>query len=172
MLHTAHCTLPRMHGVHLRSGCPKVPNAICPGAIEGVQLIRMPEVKFLETCISAGATAPDAKQLYGAMWLLAVDAKTRQRRPDGTIITTAELNAEAAATEAAMKARADTWANRVEAMNAARDAEHAAWKEGDPPTNPLEHMVQERWKQNDAAPAPSATPANGGGGGGGGSAAE
>ena len=57
-----------------------VPDAICPGAVEGVTLIRSPEVSFLEICVAAGATATDAKQLYGALWLLAVDAKTRKRR--------------------------------------------------------------------------------------------
>ena len=55
---------------------------------------------------------------------------------------------------------------RAAGMEAARDEEHATWKEGDPPTNPLEHMVQQRWKGNtDAADG------GGGGGGGGGAAA-
>jgi hypothetical protein len=133
-----------------------VSDAVCPGAVEGVQIIRMPEVTFLGLCMGAAATASDAKALYGAIWLLAVDAKTRKRRPDGSIITTAELTAEAAATEAAMKARADEWASRAESMNAARDAEHAEWKEGDAPTNPLEHMVQERWKKGDGAASAAA----------------
>ena len=45
-----------------------------------------------------------------------------------------------------MKERADLWAARVASMEGARDDEHATWKEGDAPTNPLEHMVQQRWK--------------------------
>ena len=122
-------------------------------AVEGISLIRMAEITFLEKCISAGASASDAKKVYGALWLLAVDAKTRKRRPDGSIVTAAELELEAAATEAAMKARADTWATRLAAMDGARMKEHGEWKEGDPPTNPLEHMVQERWKTSAAGGA-------------------
>lgn len=103
-------------------GMPCPVHGLCPGGVQGAQLVRMPEADFLARCVEGGASAEEGQRLYGEMWQLAVDAKTRKRRPDGSIVTTAELAAEAAATEAALQAHARMWDERTKAMSAARDA--------------------------------------------------
>ena len=130
--------------------------SLCPGAITGGQLLRMPEAVFLARCMTASVAAPDisscsedsrkAKDLYGCLWKLAVDAKTRTRRKDGSIVSAADLEAEAAETERAMRAKADQWKSRNAAMDAARKAGEDAWTPGTAPEGPIQHMVEQRWK--------------------------
>lgn len=125
---------------------------LCPGAIVGAQLIRMPESDFLARCLGRDQDSTDAvlraKELYGDLWKLAVDAKTRQRRPDGSIVTSADLEAEAERTQAAMVAKGDLWRDRNAAMKRARAAEEASHVVGSAPTGPIQHMVEQRWSED------------------------
>uniref|UniRef100_A0A7S2AZM4 Kinesin-like protein n=1 Tax=Octactis speculum TaxID=3111310 RepID=A0A7S2AZM4_9STRA len=57
-----------------------------------------------------------AKAIYTALWTLIVDAKTRRRRPNGTIITAEQEEADRAARAAETAAKAALWAEREEHM--------------------------------------------------------
>ena len=88
--------------------------------MSGVQVCALPEIEFHRRTVAA-LTGSDmlpvdvkalAKAIYNGLWTLIVDAKTRRRRPNGTIITADDEAAERAAAEAETAAKAALWAER------------------------------------------------------------
>lgn len=86
----------------------------------GVQFCALPENEFYtraEAQLGEGAAMMDiAKKLYLAMWQLIVDAKTRKRRPDGSIITPEQEEEERRQLKLATAEKARVWAEREKHM--------------------------------------------------------
>ena len=92
--------------------------------MSGVQVCALPEIEFHRRTVAALTTTEPgsgmlpvdvkalAKAIYTSLWTLIVDAKTRRRRPNGTIITAEDEAAERAAVEAETAAKAALWAER------------------------------------------------------------
>ena len=67
-------------------------------------------------CAAAELDAKQSKKLYGALWTAVIDAKTRNRRPDGTIITEEDEAREKAAKAQALKDKAALWKEREKTL--------------------------------------------------------
>ena len=70
----------------------------------GVQFCAVSESALFARCAAAELDAKQSKKLYGALWTAVIDAKTRNRRPDGTIITEEDEAREKAAKAQALGA--------------------------------------------------------------------
>ena len=57
-----------------------------------------------------------AKKLYSALWTAICDAKTRRRRPNGSIISQEEEEEEIRKAEEDMKAKQAVWAEREKGL--------------------------------------------------------
>jgi len=89
--------------------------------LNGVQMCALPEPElFRRTLAQLPDGAAVAKALYDGLWAMIVDAKSRNRRPDGSIVTAEEEAAELAAAEAEMKAKTALWAEREKHLAAGR----------------------------------------------------
>lgn len=92
--------------------------AIIP-RLNGREMCMLPEPEFhrrMRSQLPGSAGAGTASKVYGALWALIVDAKTRRRRSDGTILTDEEEAEEVRQAEEALAARAALWAERDKAM--------------------------------------------------------
>ena len=78
----------------------------------GVQFCAVSESALFARCAAAELDAKQSKKLYGALWTAVIDAKTRNRRPDGTIITEEDEAREKAEMRAALEAKAALWKER------------------------------------------------------------
>jgi kinesin family protein 2/24 len=83
----------------------------------GLALCMLPEPEVYRRVAEAfgGVTNESnraANALYSALWTLICDAKTRKRRPDGSIITEEDEAAEKKEAEKALAAKAALWAER------------------------------------------------------------
>jgi len=94
----------------------KIDAKLFVNSLTGVQFCALPENEFYAR---AQAQLGDeegmveiAKTLYLGMWTLIVDAKTRKRRPDGSIITPKQEEEERKRTEEKRVERARVWAER------------------------------------------------------------
>ena len=86
----------------------------------GIQLCRTPEQTFFSRVGSNGGSAEDAKAIYSKLWTLICDAKTRRRRPNGTIITAEQEEAARIADDAARAEKARIWKEREEHLKSER----------------------------------------------------
>jgi len=82
------------------------------GVLCGAQICALPEKEWYSRMATAGGSEELAKEVYLAMWTMVSDAKTRQRRSDGSIITEEDDEMYRNNTVAAMKAKAAVWAER------------------------------------------------------------
>jgi len=82
----------------------------------GVQFCAVSESALLLRCASAGLDAKQSKNVYGALWTAVIDAKTRNRRPNGTIITEEDEAREKAEAAQALKDKAALWKAREAAL--------------------------------------------------------
>mmetsp|Transcript_28938 Transcript_28938/g.57837 ORF Transcript_28938/g.57837 Transcript_28938/m.57837 type:complete len:600 (-) Transcript_28938:98-1897(-) len=80
--------------------------------LNGVHLCALPEKEFYKRAKEVGASAEVGKEIYLAVWALISDAKTRRRRPDGTIITKEDEEREREELIKAKEAKAALWAER------------------------------------------------------------
>ena len=87
----------------------------------GVQFCALSENVFYERAQDQLGESEDgmkiAKSLYMGLWTLIVDAKTRKRRPDGSIITVEQEEEERKLLEEATIERARVWAEREKNMH-------------------------------------------------------
>lgn len=87
----------------------------------GVQFCALSENVFYERAQEQLGESEDgrkiAKSLYMGLWTLIVDAKTRKRRPDGSIITVEQEEEERKLLEEATIERARVWAEREKNMH-------------------------------------------------------
>lgn len=86
-------------------------DAIVDG-LTGVQLCQLPEPELhrrVKLQLPGAAGAALAKLIHESLWTMIHDAKTRSRRPDGTIITPEEEEAERKVKEEAMRAKGAVW---------------------------------------------------------------
>ena len=93
--------------------------ALLPRGSTGREMCMLPEPEFhrrVRVQMPGQMGASVAKKVYGALWALIVDAKTRRRRPDGTVLTDEEEAEEVRQAEEALAARAALWAERDKAM--------------------------------------------------------
>jgi len=93
------------------------PSWLLPPGSGGLDLCRLPEPAFYSRVVAASPgdkveAAAAAKRLYAALWMQICDAKVRRRRPDGTIITIEQEEAERQAEDEARKEKARIWAER------------------------------------------------------------
>lgn len=86
----------------------------------GIELCRTPEPVFFERIQANGGAVEDSKALYSTLWTLICDAKTRRRRPDGTIITEEQEVAARLAEDAAREEKARVWAEREKHLRTER----------------------------------------------------
>ena len=82
------------------------------GGLTGVHLCALPEKEFYTRTKNCGGTVEVAKEVYLAIWSLISDAKTRRRRPDGSIITTEDEENERLQLIADKEEKARVWAER------------------------------------------------------------
>ena len=111
------------------SFCPSVLLSFCPSlsrqehaglpdpsgflnGLSGVHLCALPEKDFYLRAAANGATAEVGKEVYLAIWALISDAKTRKRRPNGSIITADDEEKERLAIIQAKEDKAALWAER------------------------------------------------------------
>lgn len=84
----------------------------------GIEFCRIPEPEIYKRIIAtfpienSSRSIELAKIIYSKLWMLICDAKTRKRRPNGTIITIEQEQAEAEAVEQEAKAKQELWASR------------------------------------------------------------
>jgi kinesin family protein 2/24 len=86
----------------------------------GIELCRTPEPVFFERIKANGGAMEDSKALYSKLWTLICDAKTRRRRPNGTIITEEQEVAARLAEDAAREEKARIWAEREKHLRTER----------------------------------------------------
>ena len=82
----------------------------------GVQFCAVSESALFARCAAAELDAKQSKKLYGALWTAVIDAKTRNRRPDGTIITEEDEAREKAAKAQALRDKAALWKEREKTL--------------------------------------------------------
>lgn len=82
------------------------------GVLCGSQICALPEKEWYSRMATAGGSEELAKEVYLAMWTMVSDAKTRQRRSDGSIITEEDEELYRNNTIADMKKKAAAWAER------------------------------------------------------------
>jgi kinesin family protein 2/24 len=82
------------------------------GGLSGVHLCSLPEKEFYLRAAGAGASEDVGKEIYLAVWALISDAKTRKRRPNGTLITEADEEKERQDILKAKEEKAALWAER------------------------------------------------------------
>ena len=82
----------------------------------GVQFCAVSESALFARCAAAELDAKQSKKLYGALWTAVIDAKTRNRRPDGTITTEEDEAREKAAKAQALKDKAALWKEREKTL--------------------------------------------------------
>jgi kinesin family protein 2/24 len=95
-----------------------VEKMIPPGS-SGREMCSLPEPEFhrrVRSQMPGQMGASVAKKAYSALWALIVDAKTRRRRPDGTVLSDEDEAREVLEAEQALAARAVLWAERDKAM--------------------------------------------------------
>ena len=95
-------------------------------SLSGVQFCSLSENEFYSRAEAQACKDGDdermmniAKQLYLAMWTLIVDAKTRKRRPDGSIVTPEEEEEDRKLLEFKTIEKANMWAEREKHLCAA-----------------------------------------------------
>lgn len=86
----------------------------------GIHLCRTPELIFFSRIAAHGGSVDDAKAIYSKLWTLICDAKTRRRRPNGTIITAEQEEAARIAEDAARAEKARIWKEREEHLKSER----------------------------------------------------
>jgi len=97
----------------LKDTFPAAVNEHCfVGVLSGAQICALPEKEWYSRIATAGGSDELAKEVYLAMWTMVSDAKTRQRRCDGSIITEEEEEKYRNNTIAAIKEKAAVWAER------------------------------------------------------------
>lgn len=102
----------------------KIDAELFVNTLPGVQFCSLSENVFYEKAfVQAGILGEEeegmkdiAKSLYLDLWTLIVDAKTRKRRPDGSIVTAEQEEEERRALEKATIERAKLWAEREKHM--------------------------------------------------------
>ena len=108
-------------GAALRSADAQLDAAALVGSLTGVQFCALPEAQLHRMVLAqvgdAGGVAL-AKRIHSALWTLIVDAKTRGRRPDGTIITAEMEAAERAEQEREQMEKAAVWKEREKHLRA------------------------------------------------------
>ncbi|GMH96320.1 hypothetical protein TrVE_jg3726 [Triparma verrucosa] len=82
------------------------------GSLPGVHLCALPEKEFYIRTKNCGGTVEVAKEVYLAIWSLISDAKTRKRRPDGSIITAEDEEKERLQLIKDKEEKARVWAER------------------------------------------------------------
>lgn len=95
----------------------KIDAKLFVNSLSGVQFCALPENEFYARTEAQVGDSDDesvkiAKRLYLEMWTLIVDAKTRKRRPDGSIITHEQEEEERKQLKEMTVERADVWAER------------------------------------------------------------
>jgi len=106
------------HAARTASSCA-IDAAALAGGLTGVQLCGLPEPEIhrrVQLQLPGAPGAGLAKRIHTALWTLIVDAKTRGRRPDGSIISAEDEAEERAAAEAAQRATAAVWAERTKML--------------------------------------------------------
>ena len=92
--------------------------AVMPG-MSGLDLCRLPEAELhvrIRKQIPGKQGAALAARVHGALWTLICDAKTRRRKPNGTLITDEMEAEEARQAEAAVAKKNAMWTERTAAM--------------------------------------------------------
>lgn len=82
------------------------------GVLSGAQICALPEKEWYLRITEGGESEKLAKDIYMAMWTMISDAKQRQRRSDGTIITKEDEEKTRNDTVAALKKKQEIWAER------------------------------------------------------------
>lgn len=101
----------------------KIDGTVFLNSLTGVQFCGLSENEFYERA-EAQATTPGeeeamrdiARAIYLGLWTLIVDAKTRKRRPDGSIITPEQEEEERKVLEEKTLERARVWSEREKHM--------------------------------------------------------
>ena len=89
-----------------------------PG-MSGLDLCRLPKAELhvrIRKQIPGKQGAALAARVHGALWTLICDAKTRRRKPNGTLITDEMEAEEARQAEAAVAKKNAMWTERTAAM--------------------------------------------------------
>ncbi|KAJ1461526.1 P-loop containing nucleoside triphosphate hydrolase protein [Pelagophyceae sp. CCMP2097] len=100
--------------------CDSDAAAAVVGDLRGVQFAALPERAIFSRCADAKLAVPQAAAVYNALWTAVVDAKTRNRRADGTMITEADEAKDIADAAQALKDKAALWAEREKHMRTER----------------------------------------------------
>lgn len=97
----------------LKDNFPAAANENCfVGVLSGAQLCALPEKEWYARVTKVGESEQLAKDVYLAMWTMVSDAKTRQRRFDGSIVTEEDEEKYRNNTVAEIKKKAAAWAER------------------------------------------------------------
>jgi hypothetical protein len=86
------------------------------GGLPGVHLCALPEKEFYTRAAAVGAPVEVAKEVYLGIWTHISDAKTRKRRPNGSIITPEEEEQDRLRLIREKEEKAAIWAEREKHM--------------------------------------------------------
>jgi len=79
------------------------------GVLSGAQICALPKKEWYSRMVTKGGWEELAKDVHLAMWAMVSDAKKRQRRCDGSIVTKEDEEID---TIAAIQEKAAVWAER------------------------------------------------------------
>merc|ERR1712166_666767 len=99
----------------LNTICAPIDGSVLLGGMDGRDLCLMPEPALFEA-VKAQLSGDDgdqlAKLISSTLWTLIVDAKTRRRRPDGSIVTEEQEAEEVRLNDEKQAAKVALWASR------------------------------------------------------------
>ncbi len=88
-------------------------NTLLPPGTTGIELCQTSEVEIYRRL---AGKHDKAKCVYHGLWTLICDAKTRKRRPDGSVITKEEEDAEIATARRLQEEMTKLWADREKTL--------------------------------------------------------
>ena len=98
------------------AGCDLLVAEKVVGGLRGVQFCALPERALVARGDAAGLGKGASARLYQKLWTAVVDAKTRKRRPDGSLLTEEDEARDVAQAARALKDKSDMWAAREASM--------------------------------------------------------
>ena len=98
------------------AACDAAVAAAVVGDLRGVQFCALPERALFARGDAAGLGKGASARLYAKLWTAIVDAKTRNRRPDGSIVSPEDEARDIANAARALKEKNEMWAAREASM--------------------------------------------------------
>lgn len=90
--------------------------SLLPSSATGLQLCQTSELRMHTITVANGGSAQLGKAAHAALWMAICDAKTRKRRPNGTLMSAGEEEAEAEAVVQRQREQAELWSQREEQL--------------------------------------------------------